>query len=133
MQITRILPIALMLIAASAEPMWAQEKAQDYPSAQVNFVVPFAPGGGTDILGRLMGQKLADRFGKPFVVENRPGAGTINGALQVAKSAPDGHTIMMATSGTMVHNAILYKKLPYDPAKDLTLAALICHVPFVLV
>jgi tripartite-type tricarboxylate transporter receptor subunit TctC len=137
MQITRILPIALVLIAASAERVWAQEKAQDkaqdYPSRQVNFVVPFAPGGGTDILGRLFGQKLSDRFGKPFVVENRPGAGTVIAAVQVANSAPDGYTIMMATSGTMAMNSTLYKKLPYEPGKDLVLAALICNVPFVLV
>ncbi len=90
-------------------------------------------GGGTDILGRLIGQKLSDRFGKSFVVENRPGAGTVTAAVQVAKSAPDGHTIMMATSGTMAMNPTLYKKLPYEPGKDLILTALICHVPFALV
>jgi len=67
------------------------------------------------------------------VVENRPGAGTVTAAIQVAKAAPDGHTIMMATSGTMAMNPTLYKKLPYEPGKDLILAALICHVPFVLV
>jgi tripartite-type tricarboxylate transporter receptor subunit TctC len=106
--------------------------AQDYPSRQVTFVVPFAAGGGTDILGRLIGQKLSDRFGKSFVVENRPGAGTVTAAVQVAKSAPDGHTIMMATSGTMAMNQTLHKALPYTPGKDLVLAALICHVPFVL-
>ncbi|MEA2945711.1 MAG: hypothetical protein QOI40_1041 [Alphaproteobacteria bacterium] len=133
MPITRILLIGLALIAASAEPIRAQEKAQDYPSHQVNFVVPFAPGGGTDILGRLFGQKLSDHFGKPFVVENRPGAGTVIAAVQVANSAPDGYTIMMATSGTMAMNPTLYKKLPYEPGKDLVLAALICNVPFVLV
>jgi tripartite-type tricarboxylate transporter receptor subunit TctC len=133
MPITRILLIGLALIAASAEPTRAQEKAQDYPSRQVNFVVPFAPGGGTDILGRLFGQKLSDHFGKPFVVENRPGAGTVIAAVQVSNSAPDGYTIMMATSGTMAMNPTLYKKLPYEPGKDLVLAALICNVPFVLV
>jgi tripartite-type tricarboxylate transporter receptor subunit TctC len=133
MPITRILLIGLALIAASAEPIRAQEKAQDYPSRQVNFVVPFAPGGGTDILGRLFGQKLSDHFGKPFVVENRPGAGTVIAAVQVSNSAPDGYTIMMATSGTMAMNPTLYKKLPYEPGKDLVLAALICNVPFVLV
>jgi tripartite-type tricarboxylate transporter receptor subunit TctC len=133
MPITRILLIGLALIAASAEPIRAQEKAQDYPNHQVNFVVPFAPGGGTDILGRLFGQKLSDHFGKPFVVENRPGAGTVIAAVQVANSAPDGYTIMMATSGTMAMNPTLYKKLPYEPGKDLVLAALICNVPFVLV
>jgi tripartite-type tricarboxylate transporter receptor subunit TctC len=133
MQIMRLLPIAAGLIAASTAPAWAQERAADYPSRQVNFVVPFAPGGGTDILGRLFGQKLSDRFGKPFVVENRPGAGTVTAAVQVAKSAPDGYTIMMATSGTMAMNPTLYKKLPYEPGKELVLVALICNVPFVLV
>ena len=131
MQFARTTLIALALTGASAGPLWAQ--ATDYPSRQVNFVVPFAPGGGTDILGRLVGQKLSDRFGKPFVVENRPGAGTVNAAVQVSKSTPDGYTIMMATSGTMAMNPTLYKKLPYEPGKDLILAALICNVPFVLV
>jgi tripartite-type tricarboxylate transporter receptor subunit TctC len=133
MPVTRILLIGLVLLAASAAPIRAQDKAQDYPSRQVNFVVPFAPGGGTDILGRLFGQKLSDHFGKPFVVENRPGAGTVIAAVQVTNSAPDGYTIMMATSGTMAMNPTLYKKLPYEPGKDLVLAALICNVPFVLV
>ncbi len=122
-----LIGVALVGLAADRAP------AEDYPSRQVTFVVPFAPGGGTDILGRLIGQKLTDRFGKQFVVENRPGAGTVVAAVQVAKSAPDGYTIMMATSGTMAMNPTLYKKLPYEPGKDLILAALICHVPFVLV
>jgi tripartite-type tricarboxylate transporter receptor subunit TctC len=125
--------LGLALLGMSTAPSRAQEHAQDYPNRQVNFIVPFAPGGGTDILGRLVGQKLSDRFGKPFVVENRPGAGTVTAAVQVARSTPDGYTIMMATSGTLAMNPTLYKKLPYDPGKDLTLAALICHVPFVLV
>jgi tripartite-type tricarboxylate transporter receptor subunit TctC len=133
MQITRIVPIGLALIAVAGGQAAAQERAQDYPSRQVNFIVPFAPGGGTDILGRLVGQKLSDRYGKPFVVENRPGAGTVTAAVQVAKSTPDGYTIMMATSGTMAMNPTLYRKLPYEPGKDLHLVALICNVPFVLV
>lgn len=98
MQFARTTLIALALTGAAAGLTWAQET--DYPNRQVNFVVPFAPGGGTDILGRLVGQKLTDRFGKSFVVENRPGAGTVNAAVQVSKSTPDGYTIMMATSGT---------------------------------
>jgi tripartite-type tricarboxylate transporter receptor subunit TctC len=130
MQAMRVALMGLALIAAAGDRALSQE---DYPSRQVNFVVPFAPGGGTDILGRLFGQKLSDRFGKPFVIENRPGAGTVTAAVQVAKSAPDGYTIMMATSGTMAMNPTLYKKLPYEPGKDLVLAALICNVPFVLV
>src|ERR1700716_85289 len=131
MPFARAMPIALALTGLSTGPLWAQ--AADYPSREVNFVVPFAPGGGTDILGRLFGQKLSDRFGKPFVIENRPSAGTVTAAVQVTKSAPDGYTIMMATSGTMAMNPTLYKKLPYEPGKDLILAALICNVPFVLV
>jgi len=119
-------PVACLLFSLQAP-------AQDYPNRQVNFVVPFAPGGGTDVLGRLIGQKLSERLGKPFVIENRPGAGTLTAALQVAKSAPDGHTIMMATSSTLAINVTLYKQLPYDPGKDLLLAALICSVPFALV
>jgi tripartite-type tricarboxylate transporter receptor subunit TctC len=122
--------IALLAAGMAAERVCAQS-AQDYPSRQVNFIVPF--GGGTDILGRLFGQKLSDRFGKPFVVENRPGAGTVTAAVQVAKSAPDGYTIMMATSGTMAMNPTLYKHLPYEPGKELVLAAQICQVPFALV
>ena len=86
--------LGLALLGMSTAPSRAQEHAQDYPSRQVNFIVPFAPGGGTDILGRLVGQKLSDRFGKPFVVENRPGAGTVTAAVQVARSTPDGYTIM---------------------------------------
>jgi tripartite-type tricarboxylate transporter receptor subunit TctC len=133
MQAMRVALIGLALIAAAGDRALSQDRVEDYPSRQVNFVVPFAPGGGTDILGRLFGQKLSDRFGKPFVIENRPGAGTVTAAVQVAKSAPDGYTIMMATSGTMAMNPTLYKKLPYEPGKDLVLAALICNVPFVLV
>lgn len=105
---------------------------EDYPSHQVTFVVPFAPAGGTDILTRLLAAKLEARLGKPFVVENRPGAGTVIATNFVAKSPPDGYTIMMSVSSLAV-DATLYKTLPYDPAKDLALVALIASVPFVLV
>jgi tripartite-type tricarboxylate transporter receptor subunit TctC len=130
---TRASLVAAALIGLSVAVAWSQETAQNYPSRQVTFVVPFTPGGGTDILGRLIGQKLSDHFGRPFVIENRPGAGTVTAAVQVAKSTPDGYTIMMATSGTMAMNQTLYKKLPYQPGHDLILAALVCNVPFVLV
>src|SRR5262249_10467952 len=76
MQIMRVLVVALGLAGVCAGGTWSQPSATDYPNRQVNLVVPFAPGGGTDILGRLIGQKLTDRFGKAFVVENRPGAST---------------------------------------------------------
>jgi tripartite-type tricarboxylate transporter receptor subunit TctC len=131
MQITRVLIVALAFLGASAERSMSQS-AQDYPNRQVNFIVPFAPGGGTDILGRLIGQKLSDRFGKPFVVENRPGAGTVVAANSVARAAPDGHTVLVSPSPLAI-NATLYKKLPYDTANDFTPIAYVADIPLVLV
>ncbi len=106
--------------------------SDDYPNRQVTFVVPFAPAGGTDILARLLAARLEARLGKPFVVENRPGAGTVIATNFVAKSSPDGYTIMTSVSSLAI-DATLYKTLPYDPAADLALVALIASVPFVLV
>ena len=127
-----LLAIALPALPALAAKMARAQSAEDYPSRPVTFIVPFAPAGGTDILARLFGQILEQRLGKPFVVENRPGAGTVLATNYVAKSPPDGYTIMMSVSSLAI-NATLYKKLPYDPAKDLALVALIASVPFVLV
>jgi tripartite-type tricarboxylate transporter receptor subunit TctC len=107
--------------------------AQDYPTRQVNILVPFAPGGGTDVIARAVGQKLEQRLGKTFLIENRPGAGTAIAAAATAKATPDGHTLMQATSGTMAMNPSIYKSLPYDPDKELVPVALIAGVPFVLV
>jgi tripartite-type tricarboxylate transporter receptor subunit TctC len=124
------------LLAASLPAMFATARAQNagetFPERQVSFIVPFAPAGGTDILARLLAQKLEQHFGQPFVVENRPGAGTILATNYVAKSPPDGYTIAMAVS-SLAADVTLYKSLPYDPAKDLVLVALIARVPFVLV
>src|SRR5580704_18861787 len=124
-----LLTIALPAMAGSVA---RAEDAEDYPSHPVSFIVPFAPGGGTDILARLLGQKLETRLGKSFVVENRPGSGTVIATNFIAKSPPDGYTIMMAVSSLAI-DVTLYKKLPYDPAKDLALVAVIANVPFVLV
>jgi tripartite-type tricarboxylate transporter receptor subunit TctC len=110
----------------------AQIGGENYPERQVSFIVPFAPAGGTDILTRLLAQKLEARLGKSFVVENRPGAGTILATNYLAKSPPDGYTIMMAVS-SLAADVTLYKSLPYDPGKDFALVALIARVPFVLV
>ena len=110
----------------------AQIGGENYPERQVSFIVPFAPAGGTDILTRLLAQKLEARLGKSFLVENRPGAGTILATNYLAKSPPDGYTIMMAVS-SLAADVTLYKSLPYDPGKDFTLVALIARVPFVLV
>ncbi len=107
--------------------------AQDYPSHPVTIVVPFTPGGSTDILARLLGQKLEQRLGKTFLVENRPGAGTLIAASAVARADPDGYTLLMAPSSTMATNVTLYKKLPYDPLSDFVPLAGLARVPFVLV
>jgi tripartite-type tricarboxylate transporter receptor subunit TctC len=124
-----LLTIALPAMAAGVA---RAEDAEDYPSRPVTFVVPFAPAGGTDILARLLGQKLEARLGKPFVVENRPGSGTVLATNFIAKSLPDGYTIAMTVSSLAI-NATLYKTLPYDAAKDIAMVALIATVPFVLV
>jgi tripartite-type tricarboxylate transporter receptor subunit TctC len=121
---------ALALTAAKADD--AADAGDDYPSHPVTLIVPFAPGGGTDILSRMLSQKLEDRLGRPFVVENRPGAGSIIATNFIAKSPPDGYTLMTSVSSLAI-DATLYKSLPYDPGKDLALVALIASVPFFLV
>src|SRR5437588_12514419 len=107
--------------------------AQTYPARQITLVVPFAPGGPADFLGRLIGQKMGDDLGQQIVVDNRPGANTIIGAQAVAKAAPDGYTLLMAIDGTLVMNPFLYSKLAYDPFKDFTPVSLIALVPSALV
>jgi tripartite-type tricarboxylate transporter receptor subunit TctC len=119
------------LLGASATRALAQ--APDYPSRPVTFIVPFAPGGVTSLFARILGQKLEQRLGKPFVVENRPGGGGVTAAAAVAHAAPDGYTIMMASSTVLAINVTVRKNLPYDPRTELTPIALLARVPFVLV
>src|SRR6202035_1628519 len=103
--------------------------AQTYPTRQITLVVPFAPGGPADFLGRLVGQKMSEDLGEQIVVDNRPGANTILGAQAVAKADPDGYTLLMAIDGTLVMNPFLYTKLPYDAVKDFEPISLIALVP----
>jgi tripartite-type tricarboxylate transporter receptor subunit TctC len=107
--------------------------AQDYPARTTTIICPYAPGGATDILARMLARGLEERLGKSFVVENRPGAGTVLAAHIVAKAQPDGYTLLMGTSTPLAINATLHRKLPYDPAKDFVPLALVANVPFVLV
>jgi tripartite-type tricarboxylate transporter receptor subunit TctC len=107
--------------------------AQDFLSKPITFVVPFTPGAATDFLARMLGKELEEKFGKPVVVENRPGAGTNIGSNSVAKAAPDGHTLLMATSTPMAINASLYKNLPFDPTADFVPLAVVAQSPFVLI
>ena len=125
----RCLLMALIAVSASG----ACARAQGYPTRSVTFVVPFAAGGGTEFVARLLGQRLEQRLGKPFVIENRPGGGGVTGAVSVARAAPDGHTILMAPAPVMAINASLHKKLPYDPAADFVPLALVVASPYVLV
>ena len=127
------LTVALLAAALLAAPQVASAQTQDYPNRAVTFVVPFAAGGVTTLFARLLGQKLEQRLGKPFVVENRPGGGGITAAAAVARGTPDGYTVMMASSTVLAINVTLRKNLPYDPRKDLIPIALLARVPFVLV
>ena len=107
--------------------------AQTYPTRQITLVVPFAPGGPADFLGRPIGQKMSEELGQQIVVDNRPGANTIIGAQAVAKAAPDGYTLLMAIDGTLVMNPFLYSKLAYDPFKDFAPISVIALVPSAVV
>src|SRR6266851_535077 len=123
------LACAAAFVALSAPPAIAQP----YPSRQITLVVPFAPGGPADFLGRLVGQKMSEDLGQQIVVDNRPGANTIIAAQAVAKAAPDGYTLLMAIDGTLVMNPFLYSKLAYDPFKDFVPISLIALVPSAVV
>ena len=117
--------------AAIASLPWLA-RAQAYPSKPIRIVVPFPPGGSTDLLARRLGEKLAGSMGQPVVVENRPGAGGTTGADLVAKSAPDGHTLLLGVTGSNAIAASLYPKLPYDTQRDFTPVSQVVSAPLVL-
>ncbi|HVG51301.1 MAG TPA: tripartite tricarboxylate transporter substrate binding protein [Xanthobacteraceae bacterium] len=124
-----ILGTAFALAFAAA---FGAAQAQDYPSRSVTFIVPYAPGGGTDVFSRLLAEELRTQLKQTFVVENRPGAATAIAAAAVSKSAPDGYTIMMGSSTTLAMNPSLYNKLTYDPG-DLAPIGLVGAAYFVMV
>jgi len=107
--------------------------AQTYPAKPIRFYTPYPPGGTTDILARLFGAKMYEAWNQPVIVEAKPGAGGNIGADFVAKSAPDGYTILMGASGPLAINASLFSKLPYDPLKDFAPVVLSASVPLILV
>ena len=127
LSITRLLPVALALITGAAA---AQGPA--YPVKAVRIVVPSSPGGGTDILARVLAQKMAESLGQQFVVENRPGAGQVIGIEAVARSAPDGYTLIMAASAIVI-NEMLYAKPPYDTLCDFAPVTQAASLPNILV
>jgi tripartite-type tricarboxylate transporter receptor subunit TctC len=122
-----LLPLAATLLAG---PVRAQGA---WPTRPVHIVVPFAPAGTTDILARALAPELGRVFGQPFIIDNKPGAGGNLGADQVAKSAPDGYTLLMGTVGTHAINPALYPRMPYDHVKDFVPITLVAGVPNVLV
>jgi len=119
--------VALSLFAAVA----GHAAAQSYPTKPIRIVVPFAPGGASDVLARLVGQKLSERLGQPVVVENKPGATTTLGAAEVAKAPADGYTLMLAPAPFVIA-PLMYQKLAYDAAKDFTGVALLASSPLIL-
>ena len=123
------LALASFALAASL----ASAPAQDYPSRTVTIVAPAAPGGLYSLFARLIGSKLEQRLGKPFVVENRPGASSIVGAMSVIRGPHDGYTLMVGNTSGFATNPTLHKTLPYDPVKDFAPIALIARIPEVLV
>jgi len=122
-----------MLLAALLALAGAAHAQDAYPSKTVRLIAAAAPGGNPDVLARMLAAKLADAFGRPFVVENLPGAGGVVAAEQVARAAPDGHTLMLGDSGALAINVALNPRLTYHPLKDFTLITALAAVPTVLV
>ena len=121
----RIAAIAMSLLTIQAS-------AQTYPNKPIKIVIPYGPGGAPDILGRLIGVKLQTSLGQPVIVENHPGAGGTVGTDFVAKSAPDGYTILVATTANLSISPHLYPKLPYNALKDLAPVSLVANSPLIL-
>jgi len=118
-------------LALTAAPALAQQ--QGFPSKPLRLVVPFPPGGSTDLLARRIGEKLAAAFGQPVVVDNRPGAGGATGSVEVARAAADGHTLLFGVTGTHAISPAINPKLGYDPRADFAPVSIVVSAPLVLV
>ena len=129
---SRFLSCLMAGAAVLALPL-AHAQAQSYPDRPIKLVVPFAPGGATDILGRLLATSLGERLGQPVVVENRPGAGTVVAGALVAKAPPDGYTLLLGASTTLTLNPAIRNPLPYDPLRSFTPLGLVADMGLVLV
>jgi tripartite-type tricarboxylate transporter receptor subunit TctC len=109
------------------------DAAKSYPNKPIRVIVGLAAGGGTDIIARLVGQKLSEGLGQPVIVENRPGTSGIIGAEHVAKAQPDGYTLLMSPGGVFVINPVMYSKLPYSPVRDFAPISMVANFPLILV
>ena len=124
---------AAAILTIAALGFGATAFAQTYPAKPVRLIVPYPPGGGTDLFARTVGAKLSEQLGQQIIVENRPGAATIIAAEATAKAAPDGYTLLIADSPTVAINPSLYSKLPYDPQKSFAPVTLTARYAMVLV
>ena len=127
------IPGICLAFLALVAPALAQEDPAKYPSRPIHIVVGFTPGGGNDILARIVGQKLSESFSQPVVIDNRPGGGAIVATEYVAKAAPDGYTLLVGASGAMTINPAVYTKLPYDPVHDFVPLSEIGSFPLILI
>lgn len=131
-QARAVLPFAALALAPLAAPAAAQNAVANYPHKPIRFVVPYPPGGTTDIVARGIGLKLAERFNQQVVIDNRGGASTIIGADAVAKSLPDGYTLLLTTATTMSINPQVNPRLPYDAVQDFAPITTAVNVPFMI-
>ncbi|MCX7362642.1 MAG: tripartite tricarboxylate transporter substrate binding protein [Alphaproteobacteria bacterium] len=122
-----------VLLALAAQGGARPALAADWPNKPIRFIVPYAPGGGADAVARILGRRVGDSLGQSILVENKGGAGSILGTDLVAKSAPDGYTLLLGQSGPISINPAVYKNLPYDPVKDLAPVVMTNSYPYVLV
>jgi tripartite-type tricarboxylate transporter receptor subunit TctC len=130
---THLITAAILLAFAALTPAQAQtDSAATYPSRAVTIVVPFPPGGGTDVGARLVAQKLSVKWGQPVVIDNKGGAAGMLGADMVAKARPDGYTLLVGNVGTQSVNPALYKKMSYDPDTAFAPVSMIAELPLVL-
>lgn len=130
---TQVLAIAAIAMAALATSQPAVAQTDAYPNKPIKLIVPFPPGGASDLTARTLAQKMGESMGQPIVVENKPGANGALGADTVAKSTPDGYTILLSDRGSFTVNPALYSKLPYDPLKDFSYIGVATDGPYVLV
>src|SRR6266404_9898903 len=122
--------IAFTAIAVASAS--AQEDPSKYPTRPIHLIVGFTAGGGNDIIARIFGQKLSESFGQPVIIENKPGGGAIVATEYVAKSAPDGYTLLVGASGMAINPAV-YAKLPYDSVRDFVAISELASFPLILV
>src|SRR5947199_10710035 len=122
----------IALAASAITSASAQEDPSKYPTRPIHIIVGFAAGGGNDIIARVFGQKLSESLGQPVIIDNKPGGGAIVATEFVAKSPPDGYTLLMSASGISINPAV-YAKLPYDAVKDFTAVSELGSFPLIMI